>query len=81
MSHSQSGLDLEKRDDGIAVVTIDLPDRPVNVIRNDFFPAVESIIGAVESDPLIKAVILRSGKDDSFVAGADLGLVSSFESP
>lgn len=63
------------------MVTIDLPDRSVNVIRDDFFPAVESITEAVESDPLIKAVILRSGKRDSFLAGADLSLVSSFESP
>lgn len=63
------------------MVTIDFPDRTVNVIRDDFFPSVDSIIKTVESDPLIKSVILRSGKRDSFVAGADLSLVSSFESP
>ncbi len=78
--NEQSGFHLETRDDGLAVVTIDLPDRPVNVIRNDFFPAIESMIGTIESDPLIKGVILRSGKRESFVAGADLDLVSSFTS-
>lgn len=73
-------LQLETPGDGIAIVTIDLPDHPVNVIREDFFPAVDAMIRSVEADPLIKAVILRSGKNDSFVAGADLAMVSSFPS-
>ena len=80
MLNPGSGLHLETRGEGIAIVTIDLPDRPVNVIRDDFFPAVASIIDSVDSDPLIKAVILRSGKRDSFVAGADLDLVRTFGS-
>ncbi|HXF95364.1 MAG TPA: fatty acid oxidation complex subunit alpha FadJ [Gemmatimonadales bacterium] len=59
-------------DDGIAVVTLDLPDRPVNVIsravKDEFLAAFE----ALGRDPAVAAVAFFSGKPDNFIAGADI---------
>ena len=56
---------------GIATLTIDLPDRSMNVITPaftaEFAEAVERIVG----DSAIKGAIITSGKP-AFIAGADL---------
>jgi len=58
--------------DGIAVLSLDVPDRPVNVIsravKDEFNAALERL--AVERD--VQAVALFSGKPDNFIAGADI---------
>src|SRR2546428_131537 len=58
--------------DGIAVVTLDLKDHPVNVIsravKDEFNVAFERL--AAESG--VQAVALFSGKPDNFIAGADI---------
>lgn len=76
---SQAAFGIEI-DDGVAIVTFDLPGRPVNVIHESFFSEVAELIDRVESDDSIRAALIRSGKKDSFVAGADLELVRSFRS-
>ncbi|MDX1583105.1 MAG: 3-hydroxyacyl-CoA dehydrogenase NAD-binding domain-containing protein [Thermoanaerobaculia bacterium] len=64
----------------MAILTFDLPGRPVNVIHQGFFPEISGLIDRIESDESITAVVIRSGKEGSFVAGADLDLVDSFTS-
>jgi 3-hydroxyacyl-CoA dehydrogenase/enoyl-CoA hydratase/3-hydroxybutyryl-CoA epimerase len=58
--------------DGIAVLSLDVPDRPVNVIsravKDEFNAALERL--AAERD--VQAVAIFSGKPDSFIAGADI---------
>ncbi len=58
--------------DGIAVLSLDVPDRPVNVIsravKDEFNATFERL--ATERD--VQAVALFSGKPDSFIAGADI---------
>jgi len=58
--------------DGIAVVTLDCKDQPVNVISRavkDEFIATFELLG---NDPAVKAVAFFSGKKDNFIAGADI---------
>src|SRR5947208_3301627 len=58
--------------DGIAVVTLDCQDQPVNVISRavkDEFIATFELLG---NDPAVKAVAFFSGKADNFIAGADI---------
>src|SRR5260370_12437852 len=58
--------------DGTAVLSLDVPDRPVNVIsravKDEFNATFERL--AAERD--VQAVVLFSGKPDSFIAGADI---------
>jgi len=58
--------------DGIAIVTLDSKDQPVNVISRAVkveFIATFELLG---NDPAVKAVAFFSGKKDNFIAGADI---------
>ena len=58
--------------DGIAVVTLDKPDAPVNTIsrsvKDEFLAAFEQL----EHDSQVRAIAFFSGKADNFIAGADI---------
>ncbi len=60
--------------DGIALVTWDMKDRPMNVLAADVMDELEAIVDRVASDAAIKGAVLTSGKE-SFSAGADLTML------
>jgi 3-hydroxyacyl-CoA dehydrogenase/enoyl-CoA hydratase/3-hydroxybutyryl-CoA epimerase len=57
--------------DGVCVLTMDLPGRPMNVLGAELQPALAAAINAAAADPAVRGIILTSGKP-AFVAGADL---------
>ena len=57
--------------DGIAVLTIDMPDRSMNVITPAFTAELAVAVDRIVSDAAIKGAIITSGKP-AFIAGADL---------
>lgn len=57
---------------GIAVLTFDLPGEPVNKFSIATGRAFEAAMAALRDDAAVKAVVLISGKPDSFIAGADI---------
>lgn len=68
-------LTVEVRDDGVAVVRMDVPGEPVNTLKADFEETFARTFEALDRDPRVKAVVFASGKPDSFVAGADIGML------
>lgn len=58
--------------DGVAVVTLDCPDTPVNVISQAVKDEVYAMLVALERDAQVRAVAFFSGKPDNFIAGADI---------
>ena len=67
----------EKLKNGVWVVTLDSADSPVNALSSALFNEVESLIGDVEGDHSAKGLVIMSGKEDTFVAGADLDEVNA----
>ncbi len=57
--------------DGVAWLTIDLPGKKVNTLSTRFMDWFDGVIGQLESSEH-SALILRSGKPGTFVAGADI---------
>ena len=57
--------------DGIAVLTIDVKDKPMNVITADFDQDLGQCLESVISDEKIIGAVITSAKND-FMAGADL---------
>lgn len=59
-------------EDGVAVITMDLPNEPVNklnqAVKDDFI----DLIRRLDGDASIQAAVLISGKSDTFIAGADI---------
>jgi 3-hydroxyacyl-CoA dehydrogenase/enoyl-CoA hydratase/3-hydroxybutyryl-CoA epimerase len=58
--------------DGIAIVTIDVPGEPVNMLGTPLARELEELLEGIREDPSARAVVLISGKADNFVAGADI---------
>lgn len=63
---------LATRPDGIAVMTFDTPDSPVNILSRSFFGDFAACLDAVLNDPAIRGCVLASAKKDSFIAGANI---------
>ena len=57
---------------GVAVITFDLPGSPVNTISTSVATEFGAVLDEAERNPSVRAMVLISGKRDSFVAGADI---------
>jgi 3-hydroxyacyl-CoA dehydrogenase/enoyl-CoA hydratase/3-hydroxybutyryl-CoA epimerase len=65
---------------GFAILSIDVPERPMNVITPELTRELAEAIERIASDAAIKGAIITSGKPGAFVAGADLkDLVTAFD--
>lgn len=72
MKVSGTSLSIEVRPDGVAVLLFDSPDSPVNVLSKELLEEFPPLLDRIASDSAVKAVVLASAKENSFVAGADL---------
>jgi 3-hydroxyacyl-CoA dehydrogenase/enoyl-CoA hydratase/3-hydroxybutyryl-CoA epimerase len=57
--------------DGIATLTLDESDAPVNTVSPGWIDEMVDVIGRVKSDDAVKGLVITSAKS-SFMAGADL---------
>lgn len=76
MNTAASPVLLEKREDGIALVTLNRPDQ-----RNAVDPALahglEAIVEDIENDPAVRVAVLTGAGGKVFSAGADLKVVAA----
>jgi 3-hydroxyacyl-CoA dehydrogenase/enoyl-CoA hydratase/3-hydroxybutyryl-CoA epimerase len=66
---------VEVGQDGVALLLMDIPGEPVNTLRPSFQEDFEEAFKKIADDPAVKAVVLASGKPDSFVVGADIEML------
>ena len=68
----KSGAMTIEVDNGVAIITMDLPNEPVNklnrAVKDDFIDLMRRLDG----DASIQAAVIISGKADTFIAGADI---------
>ncbi len=62
--------------DGVALLTLDLPGRSMNVLTEDLMVELEGLIGKIAKDDAIKGAVITSGKP-AFLAGADLPMLAA----
>ena len=72
---SYRNFDFNVGTDGIAVVTWDMPERPMNLFDESTIQELDAITDKVIDDSEIKGVVVHSGKD-SFSGGADISMIS-----
>lgn len=63
------------RDGGVAIVTFDLPGEPVNKFSKSVIAEFDAVFDSIEREVTlgnVGAVVIISGKPDSFIAGADI---------
>jgi enoyl-CoA hydratase len=68
---SYSTLLLEKREDGIAVVTINRPDK-LNALNAAVIGEIDAVFAELDADKSVRGVILTGAGEKAFVAGADI---------
>ena len=66
-------------DDGIATVLMDKAGAKMNSLTPEFGAELNDIVGLVETDPDIKALIIGSAKRNNFLAGADIPWLFSLD--
>ncbi len=57
---------------GIAILTLDVPDAPVNTLGPRVAQEFALQLDRLQSDTAVTGVVLISGKPDTFIAGADI---------
>ena len=70
-------LKIDIDDDGIALITWDMPDRTMNVLSEDSIRDYGEAIDTVIADAAVKGVVITSAKKD-FIAGADLTMFGAW---
>ncbi len=64
----------------IAIITIDLPNEPVNKFSALVIAEFDAMLNAIEGNSAVRAAVLISGKPDVFIAGADIDAFLEFKS-
>ena len=75
----QKAFSLDVKDNGVAVITIDVPGESMNTLKDTFADEVGSLMSRLESNSDIKGVVFISGKPGSFIAGADINMINDCE--
>lgn len=65
-------LTTRRRDDGVFVVSLDVPGEKLNVLSLALLDEFEAVFKTLEGDATAKGVIITSGKPEGFIAGADI---------
>ncbi|MFQ3235462.1 MAG: 3-hydroxyacyl-CoA dehydrogenase/enoyl-CoA hydratase/3-hydroxybutyryl-CoA epimerase [Paraglaciecola sp.] len=72
-----SAFTLTSREDGIAILSMDVPGESMNTLKVEFVQQVNEMLDKIQADSSIKGVVIISGKDNSFVAGADISMLGA----
>ncbi len=76
-----STLDVEVREDGIAVVWFDRPEKSVNTLSYSTMMELSDALDTMATNSEVKALIFASRKPGCFIAGAEITDISSITDP
>ncbi|MFO7894855.1 MAG: 3-hydroxyacyl-CoA dehydrogenase NAD-binding domain-containing protein [Longimicrobiales bacterium] len=80
----RAALTLEIDGDSVAWLVFDNPDRKANILSTPIMERLDGLIGEVEdgvAEGRIRALVVRSGKDGRFMAGADVSEIERITDP
>ena len=75
-----SYLDIQT-EDNIAIVTLDQPDSKVNKLDEELIDAFEELMDKYEDDSSLRGIVIISGKEGNFIAGADVEMLKNKKAP
>ena len=67
---------MQTGDDGVAIITWDVPGKSMNVLSLDGWGELDALIDEALADDAVKGVVITSGKDGSFAGGMDLNVIA-----
>ncbi len=75
-----SAFDYVVEDDGLATIDFDTPGREVNVWSRETLEELEEVLAELTARGDLSAIVFRSAKPSSFIAGADLDMLANVSS-
>ncbi|MDJ0823820.1 MAG: 3-hydroxyacyl-CoA dehydrogenase NAD-binding domain-containing protein, partial [Paracoccaceae bacterium] len=69
---------MQTGDDGVAIITWDVPGKSMNVMTLEAWDVLEALIDDALADEAVKGVVITSGKD-SFAGGMDLNVIAKMK--
>jgi 3-hydroxyacyl-CoA dehydrogenase/enoyl-CoA hydratase/3-hydroxybutyryl-CoA epimerase len=75
----KSAFTLDVREDGVAILTMDVPGESMNTLKVEFAEQIDFVLQQINANSNIKGVVVISGKENSFVAGADISMLAACE--
>ncbi|MEW6996827.1 fatty acid oxidation complex subunit alpha FadJ [Colwelliaceae bacterium BS250] len=78
-SSNSSTFVLERQDNGIARLKMDVIGETMNVLKAEFVDEISAVLAEINGDSSITGLVVYSGKDNSFVAGADISMLDKCE--
>jgi 3-hydroxyacyl-CoA dehydrogenase / enoyl-CoA hydratase / 3-hydroxybutyryl-CoA epimerase len=67
-----NAFQLEVAEDGLGILTFDRPGEKVNTFSREVFEEFAEVLLRLAREPRLRGLLIRSGKPDSFIAGADV---------
>ncbi len=71
---------VERNENGVTVVRFDVPGESVNTLKTTFADEFSTLLDELEGDEDTVAIVIASAKKDSFIAGADIGMLANAKS-
>lgn len=76
-----SAWHLEVDDQGLATLTLDVPDKKLNVFTQEVLEELDDLVGDLAQRRDIACLVLVSGKEGGFIAGADIDMIAGMTDP
>lgn len=76
-TEAERTLRIERRDDGVAVLWMDVPGETMNTLQDGFAEEFAYVLSELEGDTAIKALVFASAKKGSFIAGANIDMIDA----
>ena len=77
---TQSAFSLEVADNGVGWITIDVPGESQNTLKAEFVDDINQLFDEIQANKKIHSLVLISGKETNFVAGADISQLEKINS-
>lgn len=81
MTKNYKNMITREDQENIAILRIDVADYSMNVFAPGLIEAISKAADTVIADDAVTGVIITSGKDNAFLAGADLNMVAKWGDP
>lgn len=74
---SEKTFSLAVRQDGIGILTMDVPGESMNTLKAAFVDEIRAVLAEVKANKELIGLVVVSGKKDSFIAGADISMLAA----
>ncbi|AYH48873.1 fatty acid oxidation complex subunit alpha FadJ [Dickeya fangzhongdai] len=74
---AHAAFQLTLRPDHIGVITVDVPGEKVNTLKAEFAEQMRAVLTQARQHSGLQGLVILSGKPESFIAGADIGMLDA----